>query len=148
MPLSRRFIDFNKQLLVGELGALVATPLAPWVAARYTNSPTSLSIAAMLGALVGGTGFWLATRVLDERRRGGLSVRRLAGQLAYFTPAALVAGWAVYQPLLYFTMHRMVSAGQPVVWSALAAQGVAFVSFVVLLNLFRLLLAHSTGREL
>jgi hypothetical protein len=148
MPASRRFIDFNKQILVGELGAPIGTPLAPWIAARYTTEPVNLSIAAMVGAWFGGSVFWLGMRILDERRRGGVSVRRLAGHIAYFTPAALVAGWTVYQPLLFFTMHRMVTAGQSVVWSAFAAQAVAFGSFLALLNVYRLLLAQGTGREL
>jgi hypothetical protein len=42
----------------------------------------------------------------------------------------------------------MVTAGQSVVWSAFAAQAVAFGSFLALLNVYRLLLAQGTGREL
>ena len=46
------FVDFNKQLLGGEIGALAGTPFFPLAVARFTREPALPSFAAVVGSLL------------------------------------------------------------------------------------------------
>ena len=144
MKLPPGFIDFNKQLLGGEIGALAGTPLFPLVAARFTRDPALLSFAAVVGGLLAGSAVWLVVKVHDEHRNGKATVRGLAGQIAWFTPAAFVLGLLVYQPTLFLLGRHLIRRGDPLVVAVLLSQALAFVLFRAAMNLYRLVL-HRTG---
>jgi len=138
------FVDFNKQLLGGEMGALAGTPLFPLVIARFTRDPALLSFAAVVGGLLAGSAVWLVVKVRDELRHGKATVRRLAGQIAWFTPAALILGLLVYQPTLFLLGRHLIRRGDPLVVAVLLSQALAFALFLAAMNVYRLVL-HRTG---
>ncbi|HTX66355.1 MAG TPA: hypothetical protein VMD31_11330 [Opitutaceae bacterium] len=138
------FVDFNKQLLGGEIGALAGTPLFPLVAAHFTRDPALLSFSALVGGLLAGSAVWLVVKVRDEHRSGGATVRRLAGQIAWFTPAALILGLLVYQPTLFLLGRHLIRRGDPLVVAVLLSQALAFALFLAAMNVYRLVL-HRTG---
>jgi hypothetical protein len=140
MRLSKRFVDFNKQLLFGEIGALMGTPLFPLITSHVTDDPTIISFSAVAGGLVAGSVFWLVVKVYDERKRGLLSVRYLAGQMAWFSPAAFILGLMVYQPTLFLVSRHLIKSGAWVVLAVVASQILAFALFLVAMNLYRLVI--------
>ena len=95
MNLSKRCVDYNKQLLFGKTGALVGTPLFPCVGSHLTADPAVISFCAVVGGLVTGSLFWLIVKISDEKKQGSHSVWRVGGQIAWFTPAAFVVGLMV-----------------------------------------------------
>jgi hypothetical protein len=148
MPATASTLDFNRELIFGEVGALLcANPVASLVA-RFTPSPGVISGAAVAGTLAGGGLFWLGARVYDQCRDRTLDRRALAADIAYFTPAALVLGFAVYDPAIYLTSRHLLRAGDRVFPSVLLAQAVAFVLFLGCMNVYRLLLLRVVGRRL
>lgn len=148
MNLSKRCIDYNKQLLFGEIGALVGTPLFPSVASHWTGDPNLLSWSAVAGGLVTGSVFWLAVKICDEQRRGSRSVGRLAGQIAWFTPAAFVIGLLVYQPTLFLMSRELISHGNAVAVAVVASQALSFGLFLGAMNIYRLALYRIAGENM
>lgn len=148
MPLSQRLVDFNKQIVLGEVGAAVGTPLAPWITARFTHDPNVISLAAVVGGLIAGSLFWLVTKFRDEHRQGAASLRRLAGHIAYYTPAAFVLGLVSYQPALFLVTRHLIVRGQHEALAAVIGQAVAFGLFLVAINLYRLALQRIAGTSL
>jgi hypothetical protein len=146
MKLSQRFIDYNKQLVFGEIGALVGMPLFPFITSRLTQDPAIISFSAVVGALVAGSVFWLIVKVYDEKRRGAHSWWHLADQVAWFSPAAFLLSVLVYQPTLFFAARSLIIGGTFVVLAALASQLLAFAIYLVAMNVYRLALHRITGR--
>jgi hypothetical protein len=148
MPVTASTLHFNRELLFGEVGALIiASPFASLVA-RFTSSPAVTSGAAVAGTLAGGGLFWLGARIYDQCRDRDLDRKALATDIAYFTPAALVLGFAVYDPAIYFTSRHLLRGGDRVFPAVLLAQAVAFLLFLGCMNLYRLLLLRVVGRRL
>jgi hypothetical protein len=146
MPAAASTFNFNRELLVGELGALLlANPVAA-LAAHFTASPGIISGAAVGGTLAGGGLFWLGARIYDQGRN--LDRKKLAADIAYFTPAALVLGFGVYDPAIYLTSRHLLRAGDRVFPAVLFAQAVAFGLFLAAMNLYRLILRRTVGRRL
>jgi hypothetical protein len=146
MQLSQRFIDYNKQLLFGEIGALAGTPVFPLITSRLTKDPSIISFSAVVGALVAGSVFWLVVKVYDERKRGSHSLWHLAGQVAWFSPAAFLISLMVYQPTLFLAARSLIMRGTFVVLAALVSQMLAFAFYLVAMNVYRLALHRITGR--
>lgn len=145
-PATRRFLAFNKQLICGEIGALIGTPSFPAVASLFTRNADILSASAVVGALVAGSVFWVVMKIRDERQQGTSSLSRLAGQIAWFSPAAFVSGLLTYQPVLFLAGRAFIRMGVPVVPAVLAAQALAFCLFLLAMNGYRLAVHRSTGQ--
>jgi hypothetical protein len=139
---------FNRELLLGECGALVFANPAASVVSRFTKNPDFISYAAVGGTLLGGAVFWLIARIYDSTRNKRLDTKVLASDIGYFTPAAIVLGFLVYDPTIYFTTHHLLKDGNRVVPSVLLGQAFAFVMFVLCMNLYRILLAKLRGKTL
>ena len=145
---SRSCIDYNKQLTSGELGALVGTPLLPLVISQFTRNSNIISGSAVLGGYVTGSALWFIVKIHDEKRRGSHSMRRLAGQIAWFSPAAFVVGLLVYQPTLFLVTRWLIEDGIAVVGAVLASQTLAFALFLAAMNVYRLLLHRFAGQRI
>lgn len=144
----KRFLNFNKQLVGGEIGALTGAPLFSAIAARLSDDPAVISFSAVIGGLVISSLFWLVIKFRDERREGARAARRLAGQIAWFSPAAFVLGLITYQPTLFFAGRYLIKRGVAVVPAVLAAQALAFLLFVVAMNGYRMILLGAAGKRI
>jgi hypothetical protein len=141
-------LDFNREILFGECGALLLAELAAAAAAHFTRSPAVISSCAVAGTLLGGGLFWLAARVFDAVREKRFGARALASDIGYFTPAAVILGLVVYDPSIYLTSHHLLNQGGRVARSVLAGQLVAFGLFLLGMNAYRLLLLRFRGKRL
>jgi hypothetical protein len=148
LNLSKRCVDYNKQLLFGEIGALMGTPLFPYVASHWTRDPDVIACSAVTGGLVTGSVFLLVVKIWDEKRRGGNSAWRLAGQIAWFTPAAFVIGLIAYQPTLFLMTRGLIRIGTVVVVAVLVSQTLAFGLFLGAMNVYRLVVRRFAGAQI
>jgi len=139
---------FNRELLLGECGALVVSNPAASVVSRFTKNPDLISYAAVAGTLLGGALFWLAARIYDNTRETRLDTKVLASDIGYFTPAAVLLGILVYDPSIYYATHHLLYNGGSVVPSVLLGEVFAFVVFALFMNLYRLLLLRLRGKRL
>jgi hypothetical protein len=141
-------LDFNREILFGECGALVMANPTAVLAAHFTSNAALISSAAVAGTLIGGGAFWLVARIYDQVREKRFSAKILATDLGYFTPAAVVFGFLVYDPSIYLTSHHLLRTGARVEFSVIVGQVVAFALFLACMNLYRLLLLRVRGKSL
>jgi hypothetical protein len=141
-------LNFNRELLIGECGALLLANGAVPTLAHFTSSATLLSSAAVAATLLGGSLGWIGARIYSQMRARTFTPRSLVGDLSYFTPAAIFFGFCVYDPALYLATHHLLIHGAGA-WIAVAVgQLVAFFLFLVSLNLYRFSLLRLHGKAL
>jgi hypothetical protein len=141
-------IAFNRELIFGECGALLVVNPVASLTSRFTREASVISASAVAGTLAGGALFWLAARIYDNTRQEKLDVRRLAGDIGYFTPAAVVLGFAVYDPAIYFISRHLLKVGDKVTPAVFVAQAAAFLLFLLCMNGYRVILLKLNGRQL
>lgn len=141
-------LHFNRELLIGEIGALAMANLVAPAAAHFSRSATVISTAAVVGTLLGGGLGWLVARIYDKRRAREYSARGIAGDVALFTPAAIVFGLGVYDPAIFLTSRWFLVHGAGVLLSVIVGQGIAFGLFALCLNFYRLTLLKVWGKSL
>ncbi|HEX5400128.1 MAG TPA: hypothetical protein VFY06_13870 [Verrucomicrobiae bacterium] len=147
MKLSREFVQFNRELILGEIGALIGILLAPLIASRFTSNAAILSSSAVGGGMVMGSIFWLLTSVGHETARGSALVWKLGRKIAFFSPAAFVLGMLVYQPVLWLLSYWLIAWGVHVLWAAWLSQTAAFTLFLCVMNLYRWALRKFAGKR-
>jgi hypothetical protein len=144
----RSTLNFNRELLIGECGALALANVAVPVLSRFTPNPTVLSSAAVAATLIGGSLGWIGTRILDQVRARTFTARSMAGDIGYFTPAAIFFGFCVYDPVIYLLSHYLLLRGHGACTAVLAGQLLAFLLFLLSLNLYRFSLFRLRGKTL
>ena len=133
---------------MGECGALVLANITAPVLSRFTRNPTVISSAAVAATLAGGGLCWLAARIYDRTREEKFHAGRLARDITYFTPAALVLGFCVYDPAIYLVSHHLLVSGKGAWVSVVIGQVTAFLLFLSSLNVYRLALLRLKGPSL
>lgn len=141
-------LNFNKEIVVGEVGALIGAPLVSFIASRFTSNLDAVSICAVIGAAIGACTSWLAMRIRDREKDRNFSAHNLASDIAYFTPAALLLTLTVYYPTLYFLSGDLLAVHRRVLSSVILSQITAFLLFLVLINVYRYFLAKFAGKVL
>lgn len=139
---------FNKEIVVGECGSLLAAYLAAYGAAHWTSRANLISGAIVAGTLLGGTAGWLTARIAHRREAKRLSVGGLASDIGYFTPAAIALGFGVYDPAIFLVSRFLLLRGSAVGISVAISQAVAFALFLACMNAYRLILAKTQGKHL
>ena len=69
MPAPASTLDFNRELLFGEVGALLAANPVASLVARFTSNPGVISGAAVAGTLAGGVSPANKSSCVPERNR-------------------------------------------------------------------------------
>jgi hypothetical protein len=141
-------LDFNREILIGECGALLAANPTATLVSQFTRNASVISFSAVAGTLLGGSLFWLAARVYDMVKRKHFDAKALASDVGYFTPAAVMLGFLVYDPSIYFTSHHLLREGDRVEYSVIVGQVAAFTLFLGCMNIYRLLLLRIRGKSL
>jgi hypothetical protein len=144
----RSTLNFNREILIGECGALVLANLAAPAAGHFTGNPAVISGVAVAATLAGGGLSWLAARIYDRKQQHTYNAKAIASDLGYFTPGAVVLGLGLYDPALYLISRALLVRGLAV-WLAVGiGQLVAFALFLLALNGYRHLLLRVRGKEL
>jgi len=137
---------FNKELVLGEIGAWIFAPLVAFITSRLADSTTVISISAVIGSILGGVIFWLSTRIYHYKQREGFKPSRLASDIMYFTPIAFLLALSVYNPTVYSVSHYLLNRGDRVVFSVIASQLIGFSLFLIGINTYRMIL-HRVSRK-
>lgn len=141
-------LDFNRELLAGECGALVLANVAVPAVAHFKAGATLLSSVAVAATLAGGSLSWIGARIYDQRRRKTFTAKSMVSDLGYFTPAALFFGFCVYDPVIYLLSHYLLLRGLGAWVAVVAGQVAAFSLFLLSLNAYRLSLFRLRGKAL
>lgn len=148
MALSKEVIDFNKELLFGEVGAMIGAQIFSYIASHLTISASLISYSSVLGAISVAALFWVSIRVYDKKKRKELSRKKFTEDLAYFTPVAFILTSIIYYPSLFFISRYFLEHKDKVIYSVLLSQLIAFSLFLIAINIYRHILLKWFGKKL
>jgi hypothetical protein len=149
--IKRSTLDFNKEMILAELGSFVCTPAVAFLTSRFTKTPKLISFGAVAGGIIGSSLMFVATRLWDKNRHahhGKYASRELIGDLVYLTPVAFVLALIMYYPIVFYLSRYLLTHGDRVVFSAVAGQLGAFTAIAICLNIYRIILRRRFGKEL
>ena len=130
-------LDFNKEILFGEIGSFIGAFIAGFVSSDLTSSANLISSSAVVGSVIGSTIFWLFMRAYDERKRHELSAKKLATDIAFFSPAAAVITIILYYPTIFYFSEYLLSLNFRPTVSVIISQLTAFALFLIMINIYR-----------
>jgi len=148
MKMDRRVVDFNKEILFGEIGALISIPIITYFVSLFSKNATLISSAAVIGSIAGASFFWIFMRAYDDKKRHELSFQTLAADIGYFTPAAFISTLFVYYPVLFFVSRYLIVHKDVIFSSVIIAQVMAFSLFLLVMNFYHHYLYRITGTDL
>lgn len=146
--ISRDAIDFNKEILFGEIGALIGAQLVSHISKGMAASDRTISFFVVIGSIIGAAIFWLATRIYDQERDHEFTTKGLMNDIAYFTPVAFILTLILYYPTLYFFSEYLLSHYTGLAILVIMAQSIAFLLLLAGLNFYRYLLFKYKGKVL
>ncbi len=148
MKLSKGAINFNKELLFGEIGAIIGAQIFGYISSLITSSTSIISSLVVAGAIMGAALFFLSLRAYHKSRKGKLSKIKFAQDLLYFTPIAFILTLIVYYPSLFFLSNYFLTNEYHVIFSTFISQISAFILFLIAINFYRYILLKTIKKEL
>ncbi len=146
--ISRAALDFNKEILFGELGAITGAQVFGYISSKSGSSHSLTTILVVAGAMIGSAAFYLASRFYHQKKAKEFSINKFRTDLLYFTPVALTLTIGIYYPSLYFLEKYFLEKIHTIILSTFLAQTLAFVFFLTGINIYRIILLKSFKRKL
>lgn len=144
----KSFLNFNKEIIFGEIGAIIGGILLSFLVSRFNQTPNIISGAAVIGSIIGAAIFWITSRIKDQKAIREYNLRSLSEDIGFFTPAAFLLTLCIYYPVLFFLSKRLLIKNFIVLASVIPAQIIAFLLFLIAINLYRLILIKTIKKEL
>lgn len=140
--MSKRSIDFNKEIIIGGIGGLLGAPLFGFISSLITDKLNFISLATVLGAMIGASASWLIARIYYERKRKEFSVKKFTKDIFLYTPAALFIALLISYPTVFFITRFILENHMRSGISSFVGQLCGFIVFIVLINIYRQTLKH------
>ena len=137
--------NFNKEILVGEIGAIAGAQIMSHLFSKFNSSPKIISLSAVLGALIFASFLFLGTRIYDQRNHNIFSLKKTAKDIGYYTPFALLLTLIVYYPVLFFMSKHLLRLNLNLFPAVFFSQLIAFTLFLTFINTYRLSLRKFFG---
>ena len=134
---SKEVIDFNKELLFGELGALIGIQFIDFISIFFSVSVNLIPHLIILGAIIGGSLFWVSARIYYKSKEGNYSEKKLITDVEYFAPASAILTFTFYYPALFFSTKYFLIHNRHIEFSSIVSQIIAFSLFMIAINLYR-----------
>jgi|SRR3989304_6794631 len=148
MRISDEALNFNKELLFGEIGAMIGAPSASYISSHFTSSIDTIAMITVMGAAVGSSILWLSMRIYDKLKKGETSKKKFIEDLAYLVPVASFLVFTIYYPSLYLLSQYFLENDYRAVSSAIMSQISSYILFLLAINTYRYFLLKLTGRKL
>lgn len=148
MKISKDAVDFNKELLFGELGAIIGAQISSYICSKISSSISVISAFTVIGAIIGAAVFFLSLRIYYKIKNKDFSRRKLVGDLLYFTPVAFILTSIIYYPSLFFFEKYFLTHQYRIAFSTFVSQALAYLFFLISINIYRYILLKTTGKNL
>jgi hypothetical protein len=148
MKISREAFDFNKEILFGELGSLIGIQVATLLSIHFPRYPNLIPHFIVLGASVIGSLFWLMARIYYKSKKEKYSEKKFLSDIEFFTPASVLFAFLFYYPALFFTSKFLLEHHKAIEFSAILSQVVAFLVFLLAINIYRYILLKVFNKKL
>ena len=146
--ISRSFLNFNKEILFGEIGTLIGIQIVDIISFAFKVKVRLIPYLTVLGAIVFGSLFWLFTRVYDKSKEGRYTIKKLLQDMEYFTPASAILTFLIYYPTLFFGTKYFLRHNRRLEFSTITSQLIAFLLFITAINVYRYVLLKVTKKKL
>ncbi len=146
--ISRAALNFNKEILFGELGAIAGAQVFGYISSESGSHHSLTTILVVAGAMVGSAIFYLISRFYHQKKTKVFSIKKFRTDLLFFTPVALTLTIGIYYPSLYLFEKYFLENIHAVIFSTFLAQTLAFVFFLAGINIYRIILIKSFKRKL
>jgi hypothetical protein len=138
----RNFSDFNKEVVYGEIGAVLGSAIASAITSHFfSSSRVRIAQFAVVGSILGGGLLFLLKKIKNKRRRGEPILKSIIHDLKYFTPAAAIIACFICYPTLYYLMKYFVKIGWQTFPAGAISELVSFCIFFCCVNLYRFTLS-------
>ncbi len=134
--ISKEMSEFNKEILFGELGAIIGTQTFGYISSKLTNFENVISFFVVLGAIIFASLFWLFLRYYHKQKKG-YGVKEIIKDTFYFTPVSAILTILLYYPTLFLITKYLLINKLNVHFSAIIAQTIAFFLFLLGINVYR-----------
>ncbi len=148
MKFSRAALNFNKEILFGELGAIAGAQAFGYISSKTGHPHSVTSTLVVIGAMVGSALFYLTVRLYNQKKSKAFSLKKFSTDLLYFTPIALILTIGIYYPSLFLFEQYFLKNLHVVILSTFLAQSLAFTFFLTGINIYRMILIKSFKRKL
>lgn len=137
---TRETINFNKEILFGELGAIAGIQILGHIFYRLNVPSNWLSYLIVIGAAIGASLFWFLMRLYDKTRKNKYSGKRVIEDISYFAPATFILTIIFYYPTLFFVTKYLIEHNQLIKYITTIPQIIAFTLYLLSINLYRKIL--------
>lgn len=145
----RQIIDFNKEILTGEIGALLCAPLFGFIGSVIIRNPTFIAFFTLFGSVIGGSIFWASMRIYDQKKRNEFSLKRFTKGISFYTPVAFLISLLAAYPTVFFVTRSISNSHLHIYFlSSLAGELSGFIVFLILINCYRYVLEHHFNKIL
>jgi hypothetical protein len=148
MKLSREVFDFNKEIIFGELGSLIGIQMASLLSIHFPRYPNLIPHFIVLGSMVMGSLFWILARIYYKSKQEKYSKNKFIFDMKYFTPASAVFTLLFYYPTLFFATKYLIEHHKAIEFSAILSQILAFLIFLLAINIYRYALLKIFNKKL
>ncbi len=148
MKLNKRVIDFNKEILIGEIGAILGAPIFGFLGSLIFTNSKFISFATLFGSILGGSISWLVARIYDEKKSKRFSVGKFAREVTFFTPVAFLISISASYPTVLFVTNSVFLRSHISFLSSLVGEICGFSIFLLLINSYRIVLGHYFNKKL
>jgi len=148
MKISKGTFNFNKEILFGELGTLIGIQFVNLFSSFFYFPVKLIPHLVVLGAIVGGSLFWLLARIYDRSRKEKYSEKKFLYDVKYFTPASAFFTFAFYYPTLFFATRYFLAHHRQLEFSTIISQIIAFGLFLIGINFYRYVLIKVFKKEI
>ncbi len=148
IQLNKRVIDFNKEILIGEIGALLGASLFGFLGSLISRSPNFIPIATVIGSIFGGCISWVAARFHYEKKNNRFSARKFTRDISFYTPVAFLISVLVAYPTVIVVTHSIFLENSIPYLSSFIGELSGFIVFLILINAYRYILSRYLNKRL
>jgi hypothetical protein len=148
IKLNKRVIDFNKEIIIGEIGALLGASLFGFLGSLISRSPNFIPIATVIGSIFGGCISWLAARIYYEKKNKRFSAKKFAKDVSFYTPVAFLISVLIAYPTVILVTHSLFIKDNIPSLSSFIGELSGFIVFLTLINLYRYILSRYLNKRL
>lgn len=144
----KRFLDFNREVISGEIGALLGSAFGSYLSFFISGNEKLIPSFSVVGSMLGSTTLYLSAKIYNKIKRKEFSFRNLVHDLIYYTPVAAPLRIFIGYPLLYFFTRYFVRNGIGAFYSGALGEFLSFLAFLLMINIYRLILAGVFKRRI
>ncbi|HPJ87012.1 MAG TPA: hypothetical protein PK255_00450 [Candidatus Pacearchaeota archaeon] len=148
MRITKETINFNKEILFGELGAIVGIQISGNLFYKLDISADLLSYLIVLGAMIGASLFWFAMRLYDKTRKQKYSEKNIIEDISYFAPGSFILTAIFYYPTLFFVSKYLIEKNKLIAYITTIPQIITFIVFLIAINIYRKMIMKYYNKEL